>query len=75
MVAAIYGSYDAAERRAKRLSAQWSGPEIRVHPERGQGKRYRVLLGSGMTREEAERLVSQARSKGMPGDTFATQLR
>lgn len=74
VVAAIYRDYDAAARRAEKLSAQWKGAKPVIHPPRGKGKRYLVVLGSGMTQEQAERLRAAAQTAGMPRDSYVTRL-
>lgn len=74
VIAAIYRDYNAAIKRAQSLSARWSRSKIQVVPPEGQGRRYLVILGSGLTREQAERLRAQATSAGLPQDTYVTKL-
>ena len=74
VVAAIYKEYDAAERRAKSLAAADSKFRPTVFPEKGQGSKYMVVLGSGLTRTKAEELRIQATAAGLPSDTYVTIL-
>ena len=74
VVAAIYKDYDAAARRAEQLGERWKGRKLIVHPPPGQGRRYLVVIGSGMERKEAERLRTAARAAGMPRDSYVTLL-
>ena len=73
VVAAIYREYDAAERRARSMAAD---PKFRptVFPEKGQGSKYMVVLGSGLTRAKAEELRVEATNAGLPADTYVTVL-
>jgi hypothetical protein len=73
VVAAIYREYEAAERRAKSMAGD---PKFRptVFPEKGQGSKYMVVLGSGLTRAKAEELRLQATNAGLPSDTYVTIL-
>ena len=74
VVAAIYKEYDAAERRAKSMAAADSKFRPTVFPEKGQGSKYMVVLGSGLTRAKAEELRIQAADAGLPSDTYVTIL-
>ena len=73
VVAAIYREYEAAERRAKSMA---QNPKFHptVFPDKGQGVKYMVVLGSGLTRAKAEDLRMQAASAGLPSDTYVTKL-
>jgi len=75
VVAAIYRTYDAAEHRAKSLSGKWRQGELKVYPAEGTGTQYMVLVASGLTKDQAERVQRQAKSAGLPGDTYVTRLR
>jgi len=75
VVAATYSSYSAAEHRAQSLVKQSPRLHAQVYPKGGDGNRFYVLLGSGMTRDEAERVRDSARHSGAPGDTYVTKLR
>lgn len=74
VVAAAYREFTAAERRASELGKRWSSPAPTVHPPEGQGRKYLVVLGSGLSKDEAERLRAKAASSGMPRDTYVTKL-
>ena len=45
-----------------------------MFPEKGQGSKYMVVLGSGLTRTKAEELRIQATAAGLPSDTYVTIL-
>lgn len=75
VVAAAYNNYDAAARRAQTLSRRWNHGPLRVYPERGRGSRYLVIVASGLTQKDAERLRSRARRAGLPRDSYVTKLR
>jgi hypothetical protein len=74
VVAAIYKEYEAADRRARNIAG---GSEFRatVHPPKGQGGRYMVVLASGLTQGKANQVRERAISGGLPGDTYVTRLR
>jgi hypothetical protein len=74
VVAAIYNEYEAAERRARNIAAG-SAFRATVHPPKGQGGRYMVVLASGMTQGKAMQVRDRAISGGLPGDTYVTRLR
>lgn len=73
VVAAIYRDYDAAGRRAQDITAS-STQKATVYPKRGEGSKYMVVLGSGLTRPQADQLRQQALNAGMPDDTYVTKL-
>jgi hypothetical protein len=73
-VAAAYREFEAAERRASELGKRWGSPAPTVHPPEGQGRKYLVVLGSGLSKDEAERLRVKAATSGMPRDTYVTKL-
>ncbi|MDZ4797430.1 MAG: SPOR domain-containing protein, partial [Bryobacteraceae bacterium] len=74
VIAATYGDYGAALKRATQLASKSKRLQPFVLPPPGQGKLYYVVLGTAESRREAEKLRSQARSAGMPGDTYVTRL-
>jgi hypothetical protein len=73
VVAAIYKDYEAAERRAQSMAAN-AKFKPSVFPEKGQGDKYMVVLGTGLTRTKAEELRLQATGAGLPTDTYVTKL-
>lgn len=75
VVAATYASQSAAEHRAETIGKQARGLKAHVYPRGGSGNRYYVLLGSSMTRAEADRVRDKARRSGAPRDTYVTKLR
>jgi hypothetical protein len=70
VVAAIYRNYDAAEHRARNVN----GFHATVFPSKGEGSKYMVLLGSGLTYANARTLRDQATAAGLPPDTYVTKL-
>jgi serine/threonine protein kinase len=74
VVAAIYRDFDAAERRAQAIHRKWPQFKATVFPPKGEGRKYMVVLGSGMSKEQADRLRRQATSAGLPRDTYVTKL-
>jgi hypothetical protein len=74
VIAATYRSYDSAQGRAQRM-ARSSRLHPRVYPPAGKASLYYVVLGSGLTQKEAERLRRTARQSGAPPDTYVTKLK
>ena len=74
VVAAIYNAYEAADRRARNIAAG-SAFRATVHPPKGEGSRYMVVLASGLTQGKANQIRERAISGGLPGDTYVTRLR
>ncbi|HLJ44881.1 MAG TPA: hypothetical protein VKU01_02665 [Bryobacteraceae bacterium] len=74
VITATYNGFQAADQRAQRLRR--NAPKLNPHvfPPAGQGQRYFVVLGSGLTRDEAEHLRRTAIAEGAPGDTYITKL-
>jgi eukaryotic-like serine/threonine-protein kinase len=59
-----------AERRAEKIRAAHAALAPEVFSPSGKGAPYLIVLRGRMTRAEAERLRQQARSSGMPRDTY-----
>jgi hypothetical protein len=74
VVAAIYRDYDAAQRRANSVKKRWPQFEPHVFPAKGKGSKYMVVVGSGLEKDNADRLRQQARQAGLPSDTYVTKL-
>lgn len=74
VVAAIYKEYEAAERRAARISSA-SSFKPTVFPKKDRGSKYMVVLGSALTRSKAEELRAAAVEAGLPADTYVTKLK
>jgi hypothetical protein len=75
VIAAAYRNYDSAQGRAQQLAKRSPRLHPHVYPPAGRGKLYYVVLGSGMTQKEAERLRHTARQAGAPADTYVTKLK
>lgn len=73
VVAAIYKDYDSAAKRARSMGADAKFSPT-VFPEKGQGNKYMVLVGSGLTRAKAEDLKIRATAAGFPSDMYVTRL-
>lgn len=73
VVAATYREYGAADRRARTIAAN-SPFQARVHPPKGQGSKYMVVLDAGLTHPKAESTRAEAAAKGLPPDTYVTRL-
>jgi hypothetical protein len=74
VIAATYRNFDAAQNRANALQKKSPGLRPQVYPPAGRGNAYYVILGSGLTRKEAERLLRTARQKGAPSDSYVRKL-
>ncbi len=70
VVAYEYATRSAAETEARRLNARHPAWHAEVFTPRGNRRPYFVSLGGRMTLSEAERLRTEARSRGLPRDTF-----
>ena len=74
VVAAIYKERGAAARRAEQLAAKSAELKPEVLPPVDGAKRYLVVLGSGLSQKEANRLRERAVANGMPRDSYITKL-
>jgi hypothetical protein len=74
LIAATYKSYEAAQRRANSLRAEYGGCACSVYPRKGEGQNYYVIVGSNLTREAADQKLEQARTAGLPEDSYVTRL-
>jgi hypothetical protein len=74
VIAATYNGFDAAESRANSLSARSKKLHARVFPDRHSRGPFYVVLGSGLTRAEADRLRRSAVGEGAPRDSYVTKL-
>jgi len=70
VIAFTYQSRDMAAKKAKEINSRW--PELRaaVFVPKGQRGYYLVALGDRMKWEEATRVQHEARSLGLPPDTY-----
>jgi hypothetical protein len=75
VIAATYNSYSGAEKRMHKIGRL--SPEMRPHifPSDGEGTVYYVVLASGLSQTEAERLRDLALRHGAPRDTYVTKLK
>ena len=75
VVAYTYNSRGAAEKKARSINERRSAWRAEVFTPRGERPPYYVALGGRMTLAQAERLQKEARSKGLPQDTFVRNFR
>jgi hypothetical protein len=75
VIGAAYGSYGAAQHRASNVQKLLEKAKVHVFPNDGKGSMYYVVLGSGMTKAEAERLRDRAIRSGAPRDSYVTKIR
>jgi hypothetical protein len=70
VVAFTYNRREQAEHKAKALNEKHSSWRAEVFSPKGDRAPYFVSLGGRMTLTEAEQVQKDARSKGLPKDTF-----
>jgi hypothetical protein len=75
VIAAAYHRYDSAQGRAQQIAKRAPHLRPQVYPPAGRGSLYYVILGSGLTQKDAERLRHTARQAGAPPDTYVTKLK
>jgi hypothetical protein len=75
VIAATYHNYDSAQGRAQQIAKR--SPRLRPHvyPPAGRASLYYVVLGSGLTQQQADRLKRSARQSGAPPDTYVTKFK
>lgn len=74
VIAATYATFEGAEKLVHKIEERAPSLHPHVFPPAGQGKHYFVVLGSGLTQREAERLRRDATSQGAPHDSYVTKL-
>ena len=74
VIAATYVSRQAAEGRAVRIAKRSPGVRAHVFTSSSGSRMSYVLLGAGLTREEADRVLRAARQAGAPRDSYVTKL-
>jgi hypothetical protein len=70
VVAYTYGNRKSAESMARKLNEKHTGMRAEVFAPSGERYPYYVALGGRMTLAQAQAVQKQARSKGLPRDTF-----
>lgn len=70
VIAYTYNGLHDAQKKANAINEKFPDLHADVFAPRGQRAPYFVSLGGRMTRDAATRLMRQARSKGLPRDTF-----
>ena len=74
VIAATYVSRQAAEGRAVLIAKRSPGVRAHVFTSSSGSRMSYVLLGAGLTREEADRVLRAARQAGAPRDSYVTKL-
>jgi serine/threonine protein kinase len=74
VIAGTYAQFEAAQKHAKMYGQQLPEVQPHVFPPDGQGKRYFIVLASGLTQEAAERLRQDVVEQGAPRDTYVTKI-
>lgn len=74
VIAAAYVSKEAAEGRAARLARSSRGLQTQVYTSSSGPRMSYVLLGAGLTKDEAEKVLRAARRAGAPRDSYVTRL-
>ena len=74
VIAAAYVNREAAEGRAARMARSSRALQTQVFTSSSGSKMSYVLLGSGLTRDEAEKVLRTARRAGAPRDSYVTKL-
>ncbi|MEP6535774.1 MAG: hypothetical protein ABJF23_10685 [Bryobacteraceae bacterium] len=74
IIAAAYVNRGAAEARAVQITKRSPGVHTHVFTSTGGHKMSYVLLGSGLSRQDAERALTAARRAGAPRDSYVTKL-
>lgn len=75
VIAYTYASKKDAEERARRVQTRWPDVRAEVFSPRGNSGPHLVALGGTMSRDEAMRLRTKLRAKGLPRDTFARNFK
>lgn len=74
VIAAAYVSREAAEGRAAEIAKRSPGVRTHVFTSSSGARMSYVLLGAGLTRAEADRVLRAARQSGAPRDSYVTKL-
>lgn len=74
VIAATYVNREAAEGRAARITKRSPAVRARVFTSSSGSHMSYVLLGAGLTRAEADRVLRAARQAGAPRDSYLTKL-
>jgi hypothetical protein len=75
VVVYTFNSRGAAEKKARSINEKRAAWRADVFAPRGDRAPFYVSLGGRMTLPEAERLQKEARSKGLPRDTFVRNFK
>jgi hypothetical protein len=74
VIVAAYGSRAAAEKRMNGMARKWPKFEVSVEERTGEKARYVVVLGKGLSENDAEALRKRAVGSGLPRDTYIKKL-
>ena len=74
VIVAAYGSRAAAEKRMQKMARRWPKFTVSVQEQGGEKARYLVVLGKGLSENEAEALRKRAVGSGLPRDIYIKKL-
>ena len=74
VIAATYVSHEAAVGRAAQIAKHSPAVRTQVFTSGSGARLSYVLLGAGLTREEADKVLRTARKAGAPRDSYVTKL-
>jgi hypothetical protein len=75
VIAAAYANREAAQKRADQIAKRSPKLQTRVFTPAGSAHMSYVVLGSGLTQDQAEKLRRTARQAGAPSDSYVTKLK
>ncbi len=74
VIVAAYGSREAAEKRMREMTKKWPKFGIGVFESHAEKTAYLVVLGQGLSEDQAEALRKRAVGSGLPRDTYIKRV-
>jgi tRNA A-37 threonylcarbamoyl transferase component Bud32 len=74
VIVAAYGSREAAEKRMKTMARKFTGFSLSVQEQKADRARYLVVLGKGLSENDAEALRKRGVGAGLPRDTYIKKV-
>lgn len=74
VIVAAYGKRESAEKRADRMSKRFSKFDISVFEQHSDRARFLVVLGHGLSEDQAQSLRERAIRAGLPRDTYIKRV-
>jgi len=74
VIVAAYNSRESAEKRVRDLSKRWPGFHVTLSQPQSEKTRYLVILGQGLTQDQANALRRRALAAGLPRDTYIKRI-